>query len=115
MTKTPAPCTPCCVPRRDVQGKPTRVAAGARRIDARPQQAHLPKFVRIDACTFTMGAADVAAHPFDGEGPVRAISLEAYEIGAYAVTNVEYAAFHSATNYRTEAEVFGWSFVFDAF
>ena len=33
----------------------------------------------------------------------------------YAVTNKEFAEFAQETNYKTEAEVFGWSFVFYSF
>jgi formylglycine-generating enzyme required for sulfatase activity len=54
------------------------------------------------------------AHGFlaDGEGPIRTVTLSAFEIDTYPVTNAEFAAFIAATNYRSEAEVFGWSFVF---
>ena len=48
----------------------------------------------------------------DGEGPLRKKQLKPFEIGATAVTNAEFEAFVSATDYVTEAERFGWSFVF---
>ena len=48
----------------------------------------------------------------DGEGPVRPVKLSAFEIDIYPVTNLDFAAFIDATDYRTEAEQFGWSFVF---
>jgi formylglycine-generating enzyme len=43
---------------------------------------------------------------------VRPVSLSPFEIDRYPVTNAAFAAFVEATGYRTEAELFGWSFVF---
>ena len=59
-----------------------------------------------------MGATDHLAYPGDGEGPLRQITLNAYEIDRCAVSNDDFAAFVDATGYRTESEVLGWSFVF---
>ncbi len=51
----------------------------------------------------------------DGEGPTRRVTLRPFRIDAHAVTNRRFAAFVAATGYRTDAERFGWSFVFHAF
>jgi formylglycine-generating enzyme required for sulfatase activity len=59
-----------------------------------------------------MGARHPESVPGDGEGPVREVELDAYRIGATAVTNAEFAAFAGATGHVTDAERFGWSFVF---
>jgi len=59
-----------------------------------------------------MGTDYARGFPADGEGPVRSVSLSAFEIDAFPVANADFAAFIEATGYRTEAEVFGWSFVF---
>lgn len=48
----------------------------------------------------------------DGEGPVRQIELKPFFVDRYPVTNEQFAEFTAATHYRTDAEVFGWSFVF---
>ncbi|MEO6745797.1 MAG: SUMF1/EgtB/PvdO family nonheme iron enzyme, partial [Caldimonas sp.] len=48
----------------------------------------------------------------DGEGPMRAVRLHGFEIGATTVTNAEFAEFVRATRYVTEAERDGSSFVF---
>ncbi|HEY4202561.1 MAG TPA: formylglycine-generating enzyme family protein [Devosiaceae bacterium] len=50
--------------------------------------------------------------PLDGEGPRRFVKVKSYRLGATAVTNAEFAAFVAATRFVTEAERFGWSFVF---
>ena len=48
----------------------------------------------------------------DSEGPLRKRRIKPYRIGDTAVTNGQFAAFVEATDYVTEAELFGWSFVF---
>ncbi len=55
------------------------------------------------------------SHPViaaDGEGPGRRVKLRPSRIGRYAVTNAEFGAFAKATGYLTDAERFGWSYVF---
>ena len=59
-----------------------------------------------------MGTNDGEGLPEDGEGPVREIEVKPFRISAYAVSNREFAAFVASTGYRTEAEKFGWSYVF---
>lgn len=48
----------------------------------------------------------------DGEGPLRQVKIKPFRIGATTVTNAEFGEFVSQTGYVTEAETFGWSFVF---
>jgi len=72
----------------------------------------LPRLCAIPAGTFGMGNEGPDAVAGDGEGPVRAVTLDAFEIGATTVTNAEFAAFVRATRYVTEAERGGSSFVF---
>ncbi len=59
-----------------------------------------------------MGSDDALAYPADGEGPVRRVGVEPFSAGACTVSNAEFAAFVEATGYETDAERFGWSFVF---
>lgn len=61
---------------------------------------------------FLMGTDDNEGFPADGEGPVRTVTLRPFYMDPCAVTNAEFAAFVEATGYVTEAETFGWSFVF---
>lgn len=49
----------------------------------------------------------------DGEGPRRFTELPAYRMDEAAVTNARFAAFVAATGYVSEAEGYGWSFVFE--
>ena len=73
------------------------------------------RFVTINSGTFWMGSDSVEGFVKDGEGPVRQVYVDSYRISKYAVTNEEFAAFVKATNYITEAEKFGWSYVFSTF
>jgi formylglycine-generating enzyme required for sulfatase activity len=68
--------------------------------------------VLVPAGAFRMGSEDGFAYPDDGEGPVREVETSAFWIDACAVSNADFAAFADATGYETEAERYGWSFVF---
>lgn len=46
---------------------------------------------------------------------MRSVTMDAYAIGVTAVTNAQFAAFVEDTEYVTEAERYGWSFVFAGF
>ena len=59
-----------------------------------------------------MGSDAPDGHAADGEGPVRAVDLDAFEIDVCAVSNARFQKFVAATGHRTDAERFGWSFVF---
>jgi formylglycine-generating enzyme required for sulfatase activity len=59
-----------------------------------------------------MGTEDREGFAADGEGPIREITLRPFWIDATPVTNARFAAFVAATGYVTEAERYGWSFVF---
>lgn len=59
-----------------------------------------------------MGDASVWAYPGDGEGPVHDVQLSAFRVDRYAVSNARFAEFVESTRYRTDAERYGWSFVF---
>ena len=48
----------------------------------------------------------------DGESPVRRRTLKPFGIAKYAVTVAEFAHFMAETGYQTDAERFGWSYVF---
>ncbi len=62
-----------------------------------------------------MGTDDPEGFPADAEGPVRRVRVGPFSIGATAVTNHQFTRFVDATGHRTDAEAFGWSFVFAGF
>lgn len=53
-----------------------------------------------------------AGIPDDGETPLRRAKIKPFRMGKTAVTNAEFAAFIKDTGHVTEADAFGWSFVF---
>jgi len=61
---------------------------------------------------FLMGAEDDRVVPEDGEGPVHPVRLVPFWIDRCAVTNAEFEEFADATGHITDAERYGWSFVF---
>lgn len=68
--------------------------------------------VFIPAGDFVMGT-DRQFLPLDAEGPARKVFLDAFYIDKFEVTNAEFKAFVDSTNHKTDAEVFGDSFVLD--
>ena len=62
-----------------------------------------------------MGTNGKHGYVADGEGPAHVVSLSPFSISRHAVTNAQFAAFVTATGYRSDAERFGWSFVFARF
>jgi formylglycine-generating enzyme required for sulfatase activity len=71
--------------------------------------------VRIEGGSFLMGTDSADRVAPDGEGPVRAVQVDAFYMDATTVTNAEFADFVDETGYTTDAEQFEWSFVFQNF
>ncbi|MFC7027092.1 formylglycine-generating enzyme family protein [Halomicroarcula sp. GCM10025324] len=68
--------------------------------------------VRIDGGPFIMGTDSDVGFPQDGEGPAREVTVDPFYMDKYAVTNAQYLEFVRETDYTTDAERYGWSFVF---
>ncbi|MFJ4122822.1 formylglycine-generating enzyme family protein [[Kitasatospora] papulosa] len=71
--------------------------------------------VLLPGGVFLMGTEDPEGFRADGEGPVREVRVSPFRIDAHAVSNRRFAEFVSATGHVTEAERFGWSYVFAGF
>lgn len=69
--------------------------------------------ILIKGGSFLMGTHDQEGFPADGEGPVRQVIVDDFYIDQSTVTNREFLSFVNETNYITDAEKFGWSFVFE--
>ncbi|MDR8392399.1 formylglycine-generating enzyme family protein [Aliifodinibius sp. S!AR15-10] len=69
----------------------------------------------IEGDTFLMGTDTDEGFPQDGEGPVREVKIDSFYMDTMAVTNRQFSRFIHETGYKTEAERFGWSFVFRDF
>jgi formylglycine-generating enzyme len=107
--------SPCCAPTAPRSSAPDRRPASAPPSTSNLQPAthnSTRPTISLPAATFLMGTDYEHAFPLDGETPVRPVTLAPFAIDTYPVTNRDFAAFISATNYRTESEHFAWSFVF---
>lgn len=71
--------------------------------------------VHLKGGTFVMGTDSKEGFPADGEGPAREINVSPFFIDRTTVTNAQFQQFVRECNYTTEAEQFGWSFVFHQF
>ncbi|MEV0730459.1 formylglycine-generating enzyme family protein [Polymorphospora sp. NPDC050346] len=71
--------------------------------------------VTVPGGDFWMGSDHPDAFADDGEGPVRRVDVPTFLIDPKAVTNAQFAAFVKATGHVTEAEHYGWSYVFHLF
>jgi len=101
----------CCAPmsgRASEGGVSHRKEQSARA----PREDVLARKIALPGGTFLMGTENPEGFPQDGEGPVRAVTLGLFSIDRHPVTNALFAKFVQATGYRTDAERFGWSFVF---
>ena len=97
----------CCAP-----SAPTRGADGPPAAFRRTAPGSSEGMVQVPAGEFLMGTDGDYGFPADGEGPAHPVDLLAFSIDAACVTNRQFSDFVNATGYRTEAERFGWSFVF---
>ena len=104
----------CCAPSAGGrENSPTTAPTGIARTAA-PRRA--PRgMAYIPGGPFIMGTDDPTGFPADGEGPAREVEVSPFYIDEVAVTNAQFGRFVRATKYRTEAERFGWSFVFHMF
>ncbi|WBL17687.1 formylglycine-generating enzyme family protein [Sutcliffiella sp. NC1] len=68
--------------------------------------------VELPGGEFFMGTDSKIGYSRDGEGPRRKVYVKPFAIDRYAVTNKQFQEFVKETGYVTDAERFGWSFVF---
>ncbi|KAI4814213.1 hypothetical protein KUCAC02_003416 [Chaenocephalus aceratus] len=71
------------------------------------------EMVNISKGKMVMGTS--AADGRDGEAPVKEVKVKPFKMDKYPVTNTDFRDFVRAQKYKTEAETFGWSFVFQDF
>ena len=102
--------SPCCGPSR--QQRPAAAASSPQGRVRRQTHNATDDLVLLDGGEFLMGSEDRDGFPADGEGPVRRVTLNPFWADPVAVSNARFAAFVDATGHVTEAERYGWSFVF---
>ena len=97
----------CCAPKRD-EKNPLSFISSTPKNDIK----NLDEMKHIEAGSFFMGTDYELGFLSDGEGPVREINLSEFYIDKYPITNLNFDKFCQNTGYLTEAEKYGWSFVF---
>lgn len=117
--------TPCCSAPRPERSVPSQASKTRRSTTESPvyqtnEEASsnaplLERMVRLPGGQFMMGTDSDVGFPADGEGPVRQVTIDPFYIDVHAVTNAEFLQFVRATDYITDAERYGWSFVFENF
>ncbi len=111
MSKSDPKTSPCCALSR--MGVATRPARGKkRRARARRAAPSAQGMVDLPGDRFWMGTDAADGFPDDGEGPIHEVRLGPFLVDACAVTNAQFAGFVKQTSYVTDAERYGWSFVF---
>lgn len=76
------------------------------------QLQHDENLILLPGGEFLMGTDEKIGYPKDGEGPLRKVYVKSFAIDRYCVTNKQFQDFIEESGYVTEAERFGWSFVF---
>lgn len=99
----------CCAPQADRSGP---IPVSPDDIPISSGAGSKAGMVEIPAGTFRMGAEGPETWAADGEGPVREVTLDGFWIDRACVTNAQFEDFVRETGFVTEAERFGWSFVF---
>ncbi|MGM0904176.1 MAG: formylglycine-generating enzyme family protein [Bacillota bacterium] len=105
----------CCAVKRMSTNKENEIKIQPIQVSEPNQTMFKDKMVYIPGGEFLMGTNSKEGFPTDGEGPVRKVKVNPFLIDRYAVSNAEFAEFVKDTGYITEAEQFGWSYVFYGF
>ncbi|KAB8138909.1 formylglycine-generating enzyme family protein [Gracilibacillus oryzae] len=81
----------------------------------RKGKANTDQTVYLEGGEYLMGTNDEEGFQADGEGPVKRVTVSPFYIDIHTVTNQQFKEFIDDTGYKTEAEHYGWSFVFYQF
>ncbi|WP_233881279.1 formylglycine-generating enzyme family protein [Virgibacillus halodenitrificans] len=73
------------------------------------------KMVYLSGGEFLMGTEDRDGFSADNEGPISKVNVKPFYIDKTSVSNREFKQFIDETGYMTDAEKYGWSFVFYKF
>ena len=101
----------CCTPNRNTTNSYLRIERRNLRKPISNNETPC-KMALIQGGIFIMGNNAKSGYSGDGEGPSRPVKLDSFFIDTCSVTNTQFLDFIKDTGYVTEAEQYGWSFVF---
>lgn len=105
----------CCAASRPQTSASVAAKGASKKTLAGKANGGTEGMVLLDGGHFLMGTEDGVGFVSDGEGPVRQVDVGPLYVDECSTTNQQFEEFVRATNYKTEAERFGWSFVFHMF
>ena len=114
MTNQHSEMNPCCTASRESE-LPLLVTSKTKSVQNQQKLTITKNMVSIEGGTYLMGTDYEFGFPADGEGPIQQVKLDRFLIDRTTVTNRNFADFVKETKYKTDAEKFGWSFVFYKF
>ena len=88
---------------------PVSILALGLTVHARPATQPDKEMVLVKGGTFAMGVDD----GFPYEGPIHDVTLDSFYLDTHEVTVAQFEKFVAAKKFKTDAEKFGWSGVFD--
>jgi sulfatase modifying factor 1 len=103
--------SPCCSTSRPVE----EIRESRPAFESGSNRSVCADLISINNTSFRMGCNRRIGYPSDGEGPQRRVRCQAFSISAYAVSNADFEQFVVDSGYITDAQKFGWSYVFDFF
>ena len=101
---------PCCLPSNSISSK-NHVSNLDFELNVK---TNTDDMVHIGG-SFLMGTNDQEQFRLDGENPIRKIHVDEFYIDIKTVPNRDFKEFIDKTGYKTDADKFGWSFVFYKF
>jgi formylglycine-generating enzyme required for sulfatase activity len=105
----------CCSAKRDHFVERTNISQKEVNVKKSPKLMHTDELIELPGGEFLMGTDDEEGFKEDGEGPVRKVFVSPFAIDRFAVTNAQFKEFVDDTQYKTDGEKFGWSYVFHLF
>lgn len=103
----------CCTASRSK--KRDRAPLNNQQVEPSQKKEGTEEMVFVKGGVFKMGSDSNEGFTEDGEGPVREVLVDSFYVDKTAVTNAQFSSFVKKTGYKTEAEQFGWSYVFHHF
>jgi sulfatase modifying factor 1 len=97
------PLAPCCAPTK-ARAQLLALSSAVSAVRLRATEGSVTDMLRLDKAEFLMGSEEADS--------VRRVRVDSFYLDRDPVTNLQFAEFIRASRYRTEAERFGWSFVF---